>query len=571
MPAFVMAYAYTDFLSAWGPLQLAIRALTGLESGQYWFPEIHSTWGAGLFLGLALYPYVYLLARPAFDERGASLGEAARSLGLSQTAVWWRVTWPIARPAIAAGTALALMETLADFGTVSYFAVDSFTAGIYRAWQGLGDRVGAARLAIMLLVLVGALMWIERSSRGRMRFHGRAGLTSVRTSLTGWRAWRASIWCFLPPLFGFLLPASLLLHAWLSEGAPVDPRLGVWILNTAVLASAGVLVVLPLALLGAYARRLSDSRWLRWSLVLANSGYAMPGVVLGVGLLIISGKLDRLLEPLSVWLGGGTLLAGGTTAAVVYAYCVRFFPVAFQGLESALARISPSMDQSARSLGRTPAQVLREIHWPMMRRGIAAASLLVFIDCLKELPATLVLRPFNFDTLAVVVFQFASDERLAAVRAFATLPEAPALAAANKRVGNILKKSDDGRVFHQSPLELIEQVRKTLLKEPAERELWVALAQVHAQAQAALATQLRSYGGDPEAAAALKLYGSPQFSAAAVRALLRHAGNQADAKISAFQKANKAFYDNPLTSNVPQEGIALGPVFAHPLTHDLRP
>jgi iron(III) transport system permease protein len=414
MPAFVMAYAYTEFLSAWGPLQRGIRALTGLETGQYWFPEVHSTWGAGLFLGLALYPYVYLLARPAFAERGASLGEAARSLGLSETAMWWRVTWPVARPAIAAGTALALMETLADFGTVSYFAVDSFTAGIYRAWQGLGDRTGAARLAVVLLVFVGALMWIERSSRGRMRFHARPGRPVPRRTLTGWRGWRAAIACLLPPLFGFLLPAGLLLQAWVSEGAPVDPRLGRWVLNTAWLATAGVAVVLPLALLGAYARRLGDSRWLRWSLVLANSGYAVPGVVLGVGLLILSGKIDSLLEPVSAWFGGGALLAGGSAVAVVYAYCVRFFPVAFQGLESALARISPSMDQSARSLGRTPAQVLREIHWPMMRRGMAAASLLVFIDCLKELPATLVLRPFDFDTLAVVAYQFASDERLAA-------------------------------------------------------------------------------------------------------------------------------------------------------------
>ena len=413
-PAFVMAYAYTDFLASWGPLQAGFRSLTGLEVGQYWFPEIHSPNGAGLFLGLALYPYVYLLSRAAFADRSPSLAEAARSLGESRRRVWWRVTWPVARPAVAAGTALALMETLADFGTVSYFAVDSFTAGIYRAWQGMGDRVGAAQLALMLLVFVGALMWIERRSRSRMRFHARAARPAPRLALRGWQAWRATLWCSLPPLLGFLLPAMLLLHSWVGDGAQIDPRLGKWVLNTALLAGAGAFTVLPLALVAAYAARLGSGRALHASIVLANSGYAVPGVVLGVGLLILSGLVDRLLAPLTDALGLPALLAGGSVFAVVYAYSVRFFSVGWQGIDSSLKRISPSMDQSARSLGRRPFEVLREVHWPLMRRGMAAAALLVFIDCLKELPATLVLRPFDFDTLAVVAYQFASDERLAA-------------------------------------------------------------------------------------------------------------------------------------------------------------
>lgn len=413
-PAFVMAYAYTDFLATWGPLQTGFRSLTGLEVGQYWFPEIHSPNGAGLFLGLALYPYVYLLSRAAFADRSPSLAEAARSLGESRRHVWWRVTWPVARPAVAAGTALALMETLADFGTVSYFAVDSFTAGIYRAWQGMGDRVGAAQLALMLLVFVGALMWIERRSRSRMRFHARAARPAPRLVLRGLRAWRATLWCSLPPLLGFLLPAVLLLHGWLGDGAQIDPRLGEWVANTALLAGAGAFTVLPLALVAAYAARLGSGTTLQASIVLANSGYAVPGVVLGVGLLILSGLVDRMLAPLTDALGLPALLAGGSVFAVVYAYSVRFFSVGWQGIDSSLKRISPSMDQSARSLGRRPFEVLREVHWPLMRRGMAAAALLVFIDCLKELPATLVLRPFDFDTLAVVAYQFASDERLAA-------------------------------------------------------------------------------------------------------------------------------------------------------------
>lgn len=413
-PAFVMAYAYTDFLSAWGPLQTGLRRLTGLQVGEYWFPDLYSPNGAGLFLGLALYPYVYLLSRAAFADRSPSLGEAARSLGHSRAAAWWRVTWPVARPAVAAGTALALMETLADFGTVAYFAVDSFTAGIYRAWQSMGDRTGAARLALMLLAFVGALMWIERRSRSRMRFHVRAARPAPRIRLHGWRAWRSTLWCALPPLLGFLLPAILLVYNWAGDGAQFDPRLGGWIVNTAILASAGGATVLPLALFAAYAMRLRESPALRASVVLANSGYAVPGVVLGVGLLILSGTVDRLLAPLTGALGVAPMLAGGSAFAVVYAYSVRFFSVGFQSINAALLRISPAMDQTARSLGRTPFGVLREVHWPLMRRGLAAAALLVFIDCLKELPATLVLRPFDFDTLAVVAFQFASDERLSA-------------------------------------------------------------------------------------------------------------------------------------------------------------
>lgn len=224
-PAFVMAYAYTDFLSSWGPLQSGLRSLTGWQVGDYWFPEIHSPNGAGLFLGLALYPYVYLLSRAAFAERSPSLAEAARSLGHGQRAVWWRVTWPVARPAVAAGAALALMETLADFGTVSYFAVDSFTAGIYRAWQGMGDRSGAARLAVMLLVFVGALIWIERRQRSRMRFHTRSTRPPERVALSGWRGLRVALWCFTPPLLGFALPALLLAQSWLDAGAVLDPRL----------------------------------------------------------------------------------------------------------------------------------------------------------------------------------------------------------------------------------------------------------------------------------------------------------------------------------------------------------
>jgi len=332
---------------------------------------------------------------------------------MSRRRVWWRVTWPVARPAVVAGCALAMMETLADFGTVAYFAVDSFTAGIYRAWQGMGDRAGAARLAVMLLVIVMAMLALERGQRGRMQFHVRNPRPAARRPLRGAAAWRATLICAAPVALGFVLPAVLLAWAWLGGGAQLDARLPRWIANTAWLAGWGVAVVLPVSLVAAYSARVASSRTLQAALLFSNTGYALPGVVLGVGLLILSGAVDRALAPLTDRLGLPAMLAGGSAIAVVYAYAVRFFSVAYQGVESGLKRISPSMDHSARSLGRRPLQVLREVHWPLMRRSVAAAALLVAIDCLKELPATLVLRPFDFDTLAVVTYQFASDERLA--------------------------------------------------------------------------------------------------------------------------------------------------------------
>lgn len=406
MPAFVMAYAYTDALDTSGVVQEGLRAWTGWGVGEYWFPQVRSLPGAALFLALALYPYVYMLARNAFAERNPGIAEAARSLGLSPLRVWWQVTWPVARPSIAAGIALVTMETLADFGTVSFFAVDTFSAGIYRAWQSMGDRATAAQLALALLLVVIALVRLERRQRGRMAFHARGQRPAPRLRLRGLSALLAPLACMLPVILGFVLPSVLLLRSWWLDGGGVDPRLAQWLANTATLSGLAVLITVPSALAVAYALRLSSARWLTFAAGLSGFGYAIPGVVMGVGLLAVMAAWDR--GP-GMWLG---LALGGSAVAVVYAYCARFFAVAQQGLEAALKRISPSMDASARSLGSTPAQVLVRVHWPILRVSLATASLLVFVDCLKELPATLVLRPFNMDTLAVVSYQFASDERL---------------------------------------------------------------------------------------------------------------------------------------------------------------
>ena len=403
MPAFVMAFAYTDFFDTSGPFQRALREATGWQVREYWFPDVRSLPFGGLFLGLALYPYVYAMARAAFAERSPSLAEASRTLGLSPLRTWWHAVWPVARPAIVAGCALVLMETLADFGTVSYFAIDTLSAGIYRAWQGYGDKVAAARLACALLAMVGVLVLLERRSRSRMAFHSRSLRPARPRRLSGWRAAAAPALLAVPVLLGFVLPAALLVRAWGAAGAPVDPRLWGWVGNTAMLAALGTALVVPLALAVAYAMRMARSRVVGAAATLASAGYAVPGTVLAVGLLTLLGPLDRAV---------GGLLLSASAAGVAYAYAVRFFSIGYQGLEAGLRRIPPSIDASARSLGRSPMGVLREIHWPLLRGSLGTAALLVAVDCLKELPATYALRPFDFDTLAVVAYQFASDERL---------------------------------------------------------------------------------------------------------------------------------------------------------------
>jgi iron(III) transport system permease protein len=411
MPSFVMAYAYTDFFDASGWLQSTLRQLTGLKVGAYWFPEIRSVPGAALMLGLALFPYVYMLSRPAFAERSASLSDAARTLGMRPSKIWWKVTLPVARPAIVAGCALVLMETLADFGTVSYFAVDSLAAGIYRAWQGMGDQTTAARLSLVLLAIVSLLLWIEKTQRGRMASHGRQVQPAPRIALRRKRAIAAALFCFVWVFFGFLLPLGLLVKALVSQWQAGELVQGFkffsWAFNSSVLAIAGTLIIVPSALLVVYACRLNRKAWVKTAALLASSGYAIPGLVLAVGLLLIARQLD----------GIGLSGVRATIILVLLAYTARFFAVAFQGLQAGMQRIAPSMDDSARSLGASAFSVLTKIHWPMLKPSIGAATLLVFVDCLKELPATLVLRPFNFDTLAVVAYQYASDERLAAAAA----------------------------------------------------------------------------------------------------------------------------------------------------------
>ena len=418
MPAYVMAYVYTDFLQFVGPVQTTLRETFGWSHGDYWFPDIRSLPGAILMFVCVLYPYVYLLARAAFLERASGMLEAARTLGMGPWQGFVSVSLPLARPAIAAGIALALMETLADYGTVAYFAVSTFTTGIYRAWFSLGDRVAAAQLAAMLLSFVLFLLMVERVSRGRARYHNTTGRNRPMpgAKLGGATALLAVLACATPLLLGFVLPAALLLRMALTDGdAQFGERFLMLSRNSFVLAGITASIGVFLALLMAYGARLSKSAFARGLNRLVGLGYAVPGAVIAVGVLIPVTRLDNWLAgQWEHWFGTnpGLLLTGGI-AALIYAYLVRFLAVALHTVESSLAKITPNMDDAARCLGLGQGETLRRVHAPMLRGSLFTAGLLVFVDVMKELPATLVMRPFNFDTLATQVYTLASDERLA--------------------------------------------------------------------------------------------------------------------------------------------------------------
>ena len=419
MPAYVMAYAYTDWLQFTGPLQTALRAASGWQAREYWFPEIRSIPGAAAMLSFALYPYVYLLARTAFLDVSRSALEAGRLAGYSAWGSFWRVALPIARPAVAAGAALALMETLADFGTVSYFSLEVFTTGIFKAWLSMGDSVAAGQLSVCLLAFVFVVLALERASRGRAAYASTLSKRPPPQHLSGPAAMLAFAACAAPVLLGFLLPAGLLIHlAWSDPEARWSSRLPALVGNSFMLAgiaaAAGVLIATAMA----YAARLARGRLasvVAWANRAAALGYAIPGAVIAVGVLVPLGRLDN-------WIASGIesafdvkpgLLLTGTIVALVYAYLVRFLAVALQTVESGLAKVTPRMDDAARSLGATPAGTLMRVHAPLLASSLASAALLLFVDVMKELPATFALRPFNFDTLAIEAYNLAKDERLA--------------------------------------------------------------------------------------------------------------------------------------------------------------
>lgn len=416
VPAYVIAYVYTDMLEYSGWVQEALRTSFGWHTARdYWFPEIRSLGGAISMLSLVLYPYVYLLARAAFLEQSESLLMASRSLGASPWRSFWKVSLPICRPAIAVGLSLVLLETINDFGTVDYFAVQTLTQGLFDTWLNMGNVGGAAQIASCMMIFVCALIWVERRSRTRQK-HYQATEKFKRLphfQLRGAKAMAAVCFCLALVTAGFLIPFAVLAnYAIDSYQTSWSEDFLTYASNSFFLSATAAAATVAIGLVLAYARRLNQSAVIRGIIGLSSLGYALPGAVLAVGTLIPFAAFDNGIDALArEYLGVSTgLLLSGTVFAILFAYVVRFLAVSAGALQASLDQVTPTMDMAARSLGCGTSSVLYRVHIPLLRRGMLTAALIVFVDCMKELPATLILRPFNFDTLATYVYQYASHE-----------------------------------------------------------------------------------------------------------------------------------------------------------------
>jgi len=418
IPAYIIAYTYTGLLDVAGPVQTGMREFFSWQYGDYWFPEIRSLGGAIVMLSLVLYPYVYLLSRAAFIEQSVCVLEVSRTLGCGPNKVFFRVGLPLARPAIIAGLSLVLMETLADYGTVQYFGVSTFTTGIFRTWFGLGSSTSAAQLAAMLLTFIMLLLILESRSRRQVRYHHTSTKYSrlPQLQLIGWKKIAATIFCVLPVVFGFIVPA-LQLSKWAYQtwGASMNVEFMRLVSHSLQLAVIASVMAVTLAVFINYARRMRPNIFTNTAVRILSAGYAIPGTVIAVGVLIPFAWLDNSIDTWArQYFSFSTgLLLSGTLFALIYAYMVRFLAVSLNTVQAGMAKIKPSMEEAGRSLGYRPGQVLRKIHMPIMKGSILTAGLLVFVDVLKELPATLILRPFNFNTLAIRTYELANEERLA--------------------------------------------------------------------------------------------------------------------------------------------------------------
>jgi len=417
VPAYVLAFVVTDQLEYAGTVQSVLRDVFGWTRPQdYWFPEIRSMGGAITVMTLVLYPYVYLLARSAFLEQSVCVLEVSRTLGKTAWSSFFRVAVPLARPAIVVGVTLVLMEVINDFGTVDYFAVQTFTAGIFDVWLNMNSVGGAAQLSSVLLLVVLVLIVTERMARRGRKFHHTSNKYSELPSyqLRGSRAALSFVACAIPVLLGFALPASVLSRYALSfYEETLSADYFSYVANSLTLSASAALLAVIIGLFLAYAVRLSHGPWVMIAARTASIGYAVPGAILAVGVLWPTGALDQSIS----WIGSnfgiaiGSVMIG-TIVPVVYGYLVRFLALAYGTSEASLGKITPNMDGAARTLGSNPSQALKRVHFPLMRGSLMTAAILVFVDCMKELPLTIILRPFNFDTLATFVYQYASDELL---------------------------------------------------------------------------------------------------------------------------------------------------------------
>lgn len=418
VPAYVGAYVLVDFLDYSGPVQTALRATFGWQSARdYWFPEVRSTTAAILVMAAALYPYVYMLARAAFREQSGGSYEVARALGAGPFGLFWRVGLPLARPAIAAGVAIVMMETVNDYGVVSYFSVQTLTTGIFSTWLESGNPGGAAQLSCLVMAAILLLMAMERMGRRHLRFHATARHRRPVTAqpLPPVAGWIATVLCAIPFLLGFVLPVAVMgKFALGAQRSWLTPDLWRALRHTITVCGAAAVLTVAAALFMVYGLRLARTRGVRQLLPVTTLGYGVPGAVLAVGILIPLAALDHRLADLVQAVTGTDpgLLLTGTAAAIVLAYVVRFFAIAQGAVDSAFGRVSPSLAMAARSLGRTQGGVLRDVFLPLMKGSVGTALLLVFVDSVKELPATLLLRPFNFETLATRTHEAASLENL---------------------------------------------------------------------------------------------------------------------------------------------------------------
>ncbi|QMU61598.1 MAG: ABC transporter permease subunit [Gammaproteobacteria bacterium] len=416
-PPYIIAYTYTGLLDFAGPIQSIIREQFGWGFGDYWFPQVRTLSGAITMLSLVLYPYIYLLTRTAFSEQSASFREASHILGIGLGKTFLKAALPLARPAIIAGLTLVVMETLADYGTVHYFGIPTFTTGIFRTWFGLGDRVAATQLASLLLLFVFLVIIIERYSRKSEKYQNLSNAQKKwRYPLSGTKATLAIFICSIPILLGFIIPA-LQLFFWAIKTAPdiVNNSFYELVFNTIRLALMVATLVVAAATFLAYGKRVSSHYIVPYSVNISAMGYAVPGIIIAVGVLLPFAWFDNALDS---WLENNFgissgLLLTGTLAALVFAHVVRFMAIGLNSVDASLAKIHRNVDDAAQLLGHKTFDRFFSVHLPLIRSGVLTAALLVFVEVIKELPATLVLRPFNFNTLAVRTYELASDERLA--------------------------------------------------------------------------------------------------------------------------------------------------------------
>ncbi|MCY9802865.1 iron ABC transporter permease [Vibrio scophthalmi] len=417
MPAYIVGYIFTDWFDFAGPIQIALRDVMGWQAGDYWFPDIRTLGGAIIVLALVLYPYVYLLCRAAFMEQNVSLLQSARLLKCSPWQSFYRISLPLVRPAIAVGLSLVAMETIGDFGTVSYFAVNTLTTAVYDTWLGYSSLTAAAKISVIMLVFVILLLSLERYSRRKQKlFQSQfSSREDFRYELRGWKKWLALIWCWGLVAVAFIFPlGQLCLYAYKYFAQSWTPEFQQYALNSLYVSLSAAVIGVLIALVVNFYHRLSASRTSVLFMRLSSLGYAVPGTVLAIGVMVPVIFMDHAVNDLAKAMEWGRpgLIFSGSMFAIIFALVVRFSAVAIGSIESSLSKVSPSLDMASRTMGCNPNTMLLKVHVPLIRRGALIAALLVFIESMKELNASLLLRPFNFETLATYVFNYASDEHL---------------------------------------------------------------------------------------------------------------------------------------------------------------